>query len=194
MGGGHCRADSAASRVRPSRGWELAVRQRGGFEEFYEANYGRIVALAAAVLGDRHTAEDVAQEAFTRALTRWPSVGGYDLPEAWVRRVALRLAVDAGRRVQRARRFSVLLTGARRESPSEAGDLLASTALSQALMRMPLRQREVLVLHYLADLPVEVIARDCGVPAGTVKTRLAAGRRRLERELAERPEEVRDAG
>ncbi len=170
------------------------MREQGGFEEFYEANYGRIVALAAAVLGDRHQAEDVAQEAFTRALTRWPSVGRYDLPEAWVRRVALRLAVDAARRIRRARRFSALLAADRREPPSESGDLLASTALSQALLRVPLHQREVLVLHYLADLPVEAIARDCGVPAGTVKTRLAAGRRRLERELAECPEEVRDAG
>ena len=170
------------------------MRGQGGFEEFYEANYGRIVALAAAVLGDRHQAEDVAQEAFTRALMRWPSVGGYDLPQAWVRRVALRLAVDAGRRAQRARRFSALLAAPGREPSGGPDDPLASTALSQALMRLPLRQREVLVLHYLADLPVEAIARDCGVPASTVKTRLVAGRRRLERELAERPEEVRDAG
>jgi RNA polymerase sigma-70 factor (ECF subfamily) len=170
------------------------MRQQGGFEKFYEANYGRVVALAAAMLGDRHQAEDVAQEAFTRALARWPAVGRYDLPEAWVRRVALRLAVDAARRIQRAKRFSALLAAARREPPNESGDLLASTALTQALLRVPLHQREVLLLHYLADLPVEAIARDCGLPAGTVKTRLAAGRRRLERELTECPEAVRDAG
>jgi len=48
-------------------------------------------------------------------------------------------------------------------------------------------------LHYLIGLPVERIARDCGLPAGTVKTRIAAGRRRLERELGEHPEEVCDA-
>ncbi len=171
-----------------------SVRQPGRFEEFYEANYRRIVALATAVLGDRQQAEDVAQEAFTRALVRWPAVGGYDLPEAWVRRVALRLAVDAARRAQRARRVSVLLAAARREPSSESADPLASTAVSLALLRVPLREREVLVLHYLADLPVEAIARECGLPAGTVKTRLAAGRRRLEHELIERPEEVRDAG
>jgi RNA polymerase sigma-70 factor (ECF subfamily) len=170
------------------------VRREDGFAEFYEANYGRIVALAAAVLGDRHQAEDVAQEAFARALARWPTVGGYDLPEAWVRRVALRLAVDAGRRTQRARRVSARLAAVKRRTAGEPGDLLASTALGVALMRVPLRQREVLVMHYLADLPVEVIARDCGVAVGTVKTRLAAGRQRLERELMECPEEVTDAG
>jgi RNA polymerase sigma-70 factor (ECF subfamily) len=58
---------------------------------------------------------------------------------------------------------------------------------------LPLREREVLALHYLADLPVEAIARERGLPAGTVKTRLAAGRRRLEAELTQRPEAVPDA-
>ena len=57
-------------------------------------------------------------------------------------------------------------------------------------MRLRLPEREVVVLHYLADMPVEAIARDCGLPVGTVKTRLAAGRQHLERELAQRPEEV----
>jgi RNA polymerase sigma-70 factor (ECF subfamily) len=57
-------------------------------------------------------------------------------------------------------------------------------------MRLPLPQRQVLVLYYLADLPVNDIARDCGVSVGTVRTRLAAGRQRLERELRETGEEV----
>jgi RNA polymerase sigma-70 factor (ECF subfamily) len=65
------------------------------------------------------------------------------------------------------------------------GDSLAFTALGQALARIPLREREVLVLYYVADLPVEQIAQDRGIPAGTVKSRLAAGRRRLELGLAQ---------
>jgi RNA polymerase sigma-70 factor (ECF subfamily) len=48
------------------------VRRDAEFQEFYEANYGRIVAMVAAVLADRDQAEDVAQEAFARALMRWP--------------------------------------------------------------------------------------------------------------------------
>jgi RNA polymerase sigma-70 factor (ECF subfamily) len=43
----------------------------------------------------------------------------------------------------------------------------------------------VLVLYYVADLPVEQIAHDRGIPVGTVKSRLAAGRRRLELGLAQ---------
>ena len=50
------------------------------FAEFYEASYGRVVALVAAIAGERHQAEDIAQEAFARALTRWSRVARYDLP------------------------------------------------------------------------------------------------------------------
>ncbi len=169
------------------------MRQDAEFQEFYEANYGRIVAMVAVVLGDRHQAEDVAQEAFARALTRWSRIGGYELPEAWVRRVALRIATDSGRRFRRAIRVSVKLAAQRQATEPEPCDSLAFTALGAALRRLPLREREVLALHYLADLPVEAIARERGLPAGTVKTRLAAGRRRLEAELTQRPEAVPDA-
>jgi RNA polymerase sigma-70 factor, ECF subfamily len=169
------------------------VRQDAEFQEFYEANYGRTVAMVAVVLGDRHQAEDVAQEAFARALTRWSRIGGYELPEAWVRRVALRIATDSGRRFRRAIRVSARLAAQRQAAEPEPGDSLAFTALGAALARLPLREREVLALHYLADLPVEAIARERGLPAGTVKTRLAAGRRRLEAELTQRPEAVPDA-
>jgi RNA polymerase sigma-70 factor, ECF subfamily len=117
------------------------VRQDAEFREFYEANYGRMVAMVAAVLGDRDQAEDVAQEAFARALARWSRIGGYELPEAWVRRVALRIAIDSGRRLRRAVKVHIKLAA----------------------------QRQVLALHYLADLPVEVIARECALPLGTVK-------------------------
>jgi DNA-directed RNA polymerase specialized sigma24 family protein len=89
------------------------VPQRNEFEDFYQASYGRVVALLLAVLGNRQEAEDAAQEAFTRALARWPRLSTYEVPEAWVRQVALRLAVDSGRRFHRATRLLARLTGAR---------------------------------------------------------------------------------
>jgi RNA polymerase sigma-70 factor, ECF subfamily len=134
-----------------------------------------MVALVAAMTGDRCQAEDIAQEAFARALTRWPQVARYDLPEAWVRRVAIRLTVDALRRMRRAVRLSARLAagqpGSGRDDP---GDPLAATALSVALLRMPLPQRQVLVLYYLADLPVEEIAR--ADPARALRDSAAAER------------------
>jgi RNA polymerase sigma-70 factor, ECF subfamily len=55
--------------------------------------------------------------------------------------------------------------------------------LVRALRRLPLGQREALVLHYVAGLPVELIAAELGVPAGTVKSRLARGRAALGQHL-----------
>jgi len=124
------------------------------FQEFYEASYGRIVALVAAMLLDRHEAEDIAQEAFARALARWSRIAGYDLPEAWVRRVAIRLAADAGRRLRRAARVSERLASVRRGNDPAPADALALTPLGCALRRVPLRQREVPSDHsgmYLLD-------------------------------------------
>lgn len=162
------------------------------FREFYQANYGRMVALITALTGSRAEAEDVTQEAFARALARWNRLGGYDLPEAWVRRVALRIAFDSVRRLRRALRVMARLSAERPGQPAVPEDSLGFTDLGQALRQLPVAQREVLVLHYLADLSVEQIAADRGLPTGTVKARLAYGRRRLERELASRSEAVRD--
>jgi RNA polymerase sigma-70 factor (ECF subfamily) len=170
------------------------MRERADFDEFYQANYGRMVALVTAVIGDRVEAEDVVQDAFARALARWNRLGGYDLPEAWVRRVSLRIAVDSGRRLRRAVRVTAKLAAQRPVPPPPPADCMGFTDLGRALKQLPLRHREVLVLHYLADLSADQIAAERGLPSGTVKARLAAARRRLERELTERPEAVRDAG
>jgi hypothetical protein len=55
-----------------------------------------------------------------------------------------------------------------------------------------LRHRQVLALHYLADLPVEEIARDLALPVGTVKSRLARARQRLAAQLTDGKEADRD--
>ena len=162
------------------------------FEEFYQANYGLTVALVTAVLGNRQDAEDVAQETFARALARWPRLSSYELPEAWVRQVALRLAVDSGRRLRRAIKTALRLRATLPAEP-EPGVSLPFTALGPALMLLPVREREVIVLHYFVDLPVERIAHECRIPAGTVKARLVSGRRRLERELGQTRERMSDA-
>jgi RNA polymerase sigma-70 factor, ECF subfamily len=166
------------------------VPQRTDFEEFYTASYGRTVAMIAAVVGSRQEAEDVTQEAFARALARWPRLSTYELPEAWVRKVALRIAIDSGRRLRRSLATATRIAASRRPVPAEPADDLRFTALGAALLELPPRERQVLALHYLADLPVDVIAREFGLPLGTVKTRLSAGRRHLEERLSQQPESV----
>ena len=166
------------------------MRPGDDFQEFYQAGYGRTVAMVAAITGSRHEAEDIAQEAYSRALVRWPRLRAYDLPEAWVRRVAIRLAVDSGRRVRRGLLASARIAAERQPPGPEPGDDLRYTALGAALADLQVRERVVVVLHYLADLPVDAIARECGLPVSTVKSRLASGRRHLEQRLTQHPEAV----
>jgi RNA polymerase sigma-70 factor (ECF subfamily) len=160
---------------------------RGSFDEFYAGAVGRLVGQLFPVTGDLHEAEEVVQEAFTRAAARWQRLRDYDLPEAWVRRVAINLAADRARNLRRRARAMRRL-----QTPPEA--LPASVealALAEALRTLPIRQRQVLVLHYLVDLQVEEIAQTLGMPQGTVKSLLSRGRHALAAKLGE-TEEVLD--
>jgi RNA polymerase sigma-70 factor (ECF subfamily) len=157
------------------------VGQDGGrsFEELFAASYGRLVGLLFAFLHDRAQAEDAVQDAFASALLRWPVVRGYHDPEAWVRRVAFRRAIDHHRRTARQRRALLRLGPPPSLPPVDAEHL----DLVRALGKLPLAQREVLVLHYVAELAVDRVAAELRLPVGTVKSRLARGRAALAHQL-----------
>jgi RNA polymerase sigma-70 factor (ECF subfamily) len=150
------------------------------FEGFYRAHYARLVGQMVAVVGDVHEAEDVVQEAFARASLHWSRVRGYHAPDAWVRRVALNYALSGLRRARYRRRALERLPRPDEAVPAATAEVVDMVA---ALRRLPLRQREVLVLFYVVELPVEEIGRHLRLPVGTVKSRLARGRTALGRLL-----------
>jgi RNA polymerase sigma-70 factor (ECF subfamily) len=153
---------------------------RSSFDEFYAANYTSLTIQLYAYFGDRQEAQDVAQEAFCRALARWSSVSRYEEPVAWVRRVAWNLAVSKWRRAKTALNF------VRRQRPEEArmdGPGPDRVALVRALSTLPDRQRRAMVLRYLGDLTVPEIAEREGVAEGTVKSWLHRARTALAAQL-----------
>jgi RNA polymerase sigma-70 factor (ECF subfamily) len=151
-----------------------------GFDELYEGAFGRLVGQLYLVTGDLAEAEDCVQEAFSRAAARWGQVRGYGAPEAWVRRVAMNLAL-AGRR--RARRQLAALARLRPGQAVVPPLSVDRVALADALRALPRNARQAIVLHHLVGLPVDDVARELRVPVGTVKARLARGRRALARAL-----------
>lgn len=162
------------------------------FDEFYGATARRIVRHAYALTGNLSEAQDITQEAFARAWQRWDKVSGCDSPEAWVRRVATNLATSRFRRDRTARAAAWQLIAG--PVPEISPD---TVALIAALKALPDRQRVVLVLHYLADLPVGQVAAELNCPVGSVKGWLSRGRAALALALAvteARPEERPDSG
>jgi RNA polymerase sigma-70 factor (ECF subfamily) len=164
------------------------------FKAFYLASYARLVGQLHAITGDLAESEDIVQEAFVRAASRWKQLRLYEAPEAWVRRVALRLASNMLRRARRQVAAYARLDAMPTTPALEPADL----TLLGALQQLPLKYREVLVLHHCLDMSVQEVAHQLGIPNGTVKTRLVKGRIRLaaalamDRNVPEEPEEPRN--
>jgi RNA polymerase sigma-70 factor, ECF subfamily len=157
-----------------------------GFDDFYQATFGRLAAQVYLVTGDLHEAEDVVQEAMARASVRWERLRTYDLPEAWVRRVAMNLATDQRRRVRR----RVALLARIGPSPQVPALSVDRVAVVEALATLPRSYRQAVVLHHLLGLPVKEVAKQLRVPVGTVKARLARARRALAKQLDATIQEV----
>ncbi|MGI8693868.1 MAG: SigE family RNA polymerase sigma factor [Geodermatophilaceae bacterium] len=140
------------------------------FAEFYSATNRAATAQVYAMIGNWHEAQEAVQEAYARALARWRTVSAYDDPLAWVRTVAYRVSVSRWRKAKR------IVFSSPPDTEGLPGPMENHVALVAGLQRLPAAQREALVLHYLADLPVAQIAAQLGVPEGTIKARLSRGR------------------
>lgn len=160
------------------------------FAALYARAYRRLVMIALAHTRDLAEAEEVVQEAFTKAYSRNRTVRAADNPEAWLCTVALNLA----RRRHWRQSFADRIAGRQRPpAPAQAADVCAANLdLYRAVRALPDGQREVVFLHHLAGLPLQDIADQLGVALGTVKSRLARGRAALAAELTAEPADVID--
>lgn len=151
------------------------------FDDFFRAEYPRLVTLGTALTGDRDIARDMAQESLLRAYRSWPRVSAFDRPGAWCRRVLVNLAADRGRRVGREQRA---LARVDRGSTAPAPEFGESERFWKAVRALPARQRDVVALHYIDDLSVADIAELLGIAVGTVKAAMHSGRQSLARALS----------
>jgi len=144
-------------------------------DALYAATYRRLVVQMYAICGNLADAEDAVQEAFITAIRKRRVLRTVRNPEAWVRTVALHRLHKGWRHASVVRRHE-----AADRSPEPTVEVGPEhVALVTALSRLDPDQREVVVLHHLADLSVADIADDLDLPIGTVKSRLGRGRARL---------------
>ncbi len=159
-----------------SDGHELAPA--ASFERFFLDWYPSVVGTVGLLTGSRAEAEDLAQEAFLRVFERWGRVSTMESPSGYVLRVALNLRKNLLRRMFRAPRRAP-------DPPAvDAIDTIAERyAVRREVLRLPLRQREVLVLSEFLDLSDREISELVGCSPGAVRDRLLRGRKALRRAL-----------
>jgi RNA polymerase sigma factor (sigma-70 family) len=155
------------------------------FDAVYRAEYARLVRTLLVLTGRRDVAEELAQDAFLAAHRKWRTVGAYDRPDAWVRRVALNAAVSVARRRATEARLLLRLGRERAPEPAWSG---ATEEVWAAIRSLPARQAQVAALVLVEDRSIEDTAAvlDCGEE--TVRTHL----RRARMALAERLGGVED--
>lgn len=149
-----------------------------------------VFGIALAVVGDRNAAEDVAQEAFTRA---WRHAGVYDPRRAsvstWLGSITRNLAIDAVR-VRRATptdplTLAEVLGGSTDPGPADLAEASADQVrLREALGRLPEAQRRAVVLASICGRTAAEVSRVEDIPLGTAKTRIRMGLLRLRDDLA----------
>ncbi len=129
------------------------------FRELYIPAY----AVALRILRDPHAAEDAACEAMARSVASWRRLQGVEHQRAYVLRVTTNVAIDV---IRRSRTVPMA-------SPVDARTTTFASeermVLVDALTQLPRRQREVLVLRFVADLALEDVARITHRRVGAVK-------------------------
>ena len=153
------------------------------FDALFHTEYPKMVALAAAVSGNRHHAEDIAQEAMARLGRNWSKVQGYEQPGAWVRRVTINLALSHRRRLVNEARMRLRL----RAEPSLPADPPTDHgSVWSAVADLPPRQRAAIALRYLEDRDTDEIADILDISPSTARVHL----HRAHQTLRDRLEEV----
>ena len=154
----------------------------------------RVFGVALRVLGDRFEAEDVAQDAMMRLWRFAPEwQPGKAKVSTWLYRVTMNLCLDIKRR-QRAKtvpldRVPDLADGAQ-DAVDQMQDKARADALQQALMTLPDRQRQAVVLRHIEGISNPEIAEIMDISTEAVESLTARGKRALSTALAGRRKEL----
>ena len=145
---------------------------------FFRTEFPSVLRTVFLILRDRGRAEDIAQDAFMQLYTHWRKVSRYERPEAWVRRIAIRMAL----RQQKRERMRTVLE---RAAVGPALDRATDPDLAEAMKSLSPTQRAIVVLYYYEDRPTAEIVEILGMSQSTVRVHLSRARRHLAELLRE---------
>ena len=150
----------------------------------------RLRRYARALVGNRDDADDLVQDTLERALTKSALWRGVADMRAWLFGMMHNLHVDG---VRRPKLHTVVLDDDTPEVPvvPTQGERLAVLDLQAALERLPVEQREIILLVALEDMSYVEVASTLGIPIGSVMSRLSRGRERLRCLMEGQPDPVR---
>jgi RNA polymerase sigma-70 factor (sigma-E family) len=168
--GGHSYVESASTRVVPAPGSVVD----DSFGAFYRREYDRAVRLAWLLTGSRPAAEDVAQDAMAAVYRAFERI---ESPSAYLRRAVVNTARSWHRDERRHLERATLLARERHTVDARDAELL------DAIVRLPYRQRVVIVARYWGGWSEAEIAQSLGCRPGTVKSLASRGLHRLRREV-----------
>lgn len=146
--------------------------------QLYHEHYAELVRVAALLLDDTATAEEIVQDAF---VTLFDSpLGSGDAQQRGAEAHLRRLVVRRARSLARRRRITAALLPAQRTADARPADVrvlesLEQEAILHLMAGLPARQREVLILRYYGELSEAEIAEAMGVSRGSVKTHAFRG-------------------
>jgi RNA polymerase sigma-70 factor (ECF subfamily) len=166
----------------------LAAGDSRASAAFVRRFQARVYGLAVTMVGDFAVAEEIAQEAFTRA---WRHAGSYDARRGrvatWLLSITRNLAIDH-LRAKRSEPLDPEAIGAAERalwataSQSAAGEAGETAELREALGDLPEDQRRALLLAALFGYTAREIGAIEEIPVGTAKTRIRAAMKKLDRE------------
>lgn len=175
----------------------LKCGDKAAFDELYAAYVGKLYRMAFTITGNKSDSEDIVQETFIKCFLNRESIRDEAAFESWLCQILVRTAWRYGKK--RKPDYSLEeLTGAEEgygfgekllldeQAVSPLEEVLKkeeSRRIREAVMKLNVKQRTVVVLYYFWDLSVEEIAHATGSFPGTVKSRLFQARRNLKRML-----------
>ncbi|WP_110926524.1 RNA polymerase sigma factor SigW [Bacillus massiliglaciei] len=168
---------------------------QNAFGEIVELYKDQVYQICYRMIGNRHEAEDLAQEAFVRAYVNIRSFNIQLKFSTWLYRIATNLCIDRIRKKKPDYYLDAEVKGTDglnmySQIPSEntlpeeeVESLELQETIQKEIMKLPEKYRSVIVLKYMEELPLKEISDILNLPVGTVKTRIHRGREALRKQL-----------